>query len=230
MNKNYNRVTLCGTIADTPQFSHSNHGQDYYTFPLDVDRLSQQQDRLRIIAGSNLLARCDISPGETLTVSGQLRSFNNKSGHGSRLILSVFAHELTPGGIAPRNMIHLCGTICKPTVFRHTPMGREICDVILAVNRRYGRADYLPCIAWGAVAQRVGRMEVGQQLAAEGRLQSRVYRKLVNNAYQERTAYEVSIMRPCEPEEFYRSGIDFENSRDIMDTYYSKEGFYDDSV
>ena len=230
MNRNYNRVILCGTVADAPRFSHSNHGQNFYTFTLAVERLSHQQDVLRIIAGDRVLNECGIFPGDTVTVEGQLRSFNNKSGYGSRLVLSVFAHVLTPGGTAPRNEIRLCGTVCKPTVFRHTPMGREICDVILAVNRRYGRADYLPCIAWGAVAQRVSRMEVGEQLAAEGRLQSRVYRKLVNGACQERTAYEVSIMRPCEPEDFYRAGIDFAEDRGIIRLYHLKEGAYDDPV
>ena len=215
MDRSYNRVILCGTVITAPQFSHSNHGQDFFLFTLAVDRLSSRQDHLRILAGGALLDKYCPAAGDTVTISGQLRSFNNKSGHGSRLVLSVFAHQLTPGGIAPRNVIRLCGIICKEPVFRRTPMGREICDVILAVNRRYGWADYLPCIAWGIVAQQVGQMTVGDPLAAEGRLQSRTYRKLADGAYQERTAYEVSIMRPCDVREFYHPGIDFSPESDI---------------
>ena len=137
-----------------------------------------------------------------MTVIGQLRSFNNKSGQGSRLVISVFAHQLTPGGESPFNQIQLSGVLCKTPVPRRTPLGREICDIILAVNRRYGRADYLPCIAWGAVAAQTADMHTGQRLTVEGRVQSRIYTKNENGVLTERTAYEVSIMRPAEVEEF----------------------------
>ena len=230
MNRSYNRIALCGRVTEAPRFSHSNHGQQFYLFTLAVDRLSGQQDHLRVLVSDAILSRFCPAAGDTVTVTGQLRSFNNKTGTGSRLVLSVLAHGLIPGGTVPRNVIRLCGTICKEPVFRRTPMGREICDVILAVNRRYGRADYLPCIAWGIVAQRVGQMAVGEPLAAEGRLQSRTYRKLVNGSYEDRTAYEISIMRPCEPEEFVHPGIDFVRECDIIDPFYPKEGYCDDPV
>lgn len=202
MELNYNRVELCGTVLEAPVLSHVNHGCAFYRFPLSVLRLSGQPDKLQIIAPQSLLASLPVSPGDTVAVTGQLRSFNNKSGQGSRLVLSVFAQSMTPGGTAPLNRIQLSGILCKQPVLRRTPLGREICDMILAVNRRYGRADYLPCIAWGAVAQQVSLLHTGARLTAEGRVQSRVYSKTENGVTTDRTAYEVSIMRPADRTEF----------------------------
>ena len=184
MELNYNRVELCGTVLEAPVLSHVNHGCAFYRFPLSVLRLSGQPDKLQIIAPQSLLASLPVSPGDTVAVTGQLRSFNNKS------------------GTAPLNRIQLSGILCKQPVLRRTPLGREICDMILAVNRRYGRADYLPCIAWGAVAQQAACLRTGQRFTAEGRVQSRIYTKNENGVLTDRTAYEVSIMRPAEVEEF----------------------------
>ena len=117
-------------------------------------------------------------------------------------MISVFVRELTPGGAAPFNQIQLSGILCKTPTLRRTPLGREICDLILAVNRRYGRADYLPCIAWGAVAQQTALLHTGQRLTVEGRVQSRIYSKTEDGVTSDRTAYEVSVMRPAEREEF----------------------------
>ena len=128
-------------------------------------------------------------------VEGQLRSFNNKSGQGSKLVISVLARTLIQTLEEDRNTVLLAGALCKPPVVRRTPLGRCICDVMLAVNRRYGRADYLPCIAWGQVAMRVGEMAVGDPLALEGRLQSREYTKVLADCSEVRTAFEVSIMQ-----------------------------------
>ena len=202
MELNYNRVELCGTVLEAPVLSHVNHGCAFYRFPLSVLRLSGQPDKLQIIAPQSLLASLPVSPGDTVAVTGQLRSFNNKSGQGSRLVLSVFAQSMTPGGTAPLNRIQLSGILCKQPVLRRTPLGREICDMILAVNRRYGRADYLPCIAWGAVAQQTALLHTGQRLTVEGRVQSRIYSKTEDGVTSDRTAYEVSVMRPAEREEF----------------------------
>ena len=182
--------------------SHVNHGCAFFLFPLSVLRLSGQPDKLQVIAPQPLLDALPVSPGDTVTVAGQLRSFNNNSGQGSRLVISVFAQTLTAGGAGPLNRIQLSGILCKQPVLRRTPLGREICDMILAVNRRYGRADYLPCIAWGAVAQQAACLHTGQRFTAEGRVQSRVYTKNENGVLTDRTAYEVSIMRPAEVEEF----------------------------
>lgn len=177
MELNYNRVELCGTVLEAPVLSHVNHGCAFCRFPLSVLRLSGQPDKLQVIAPQPLLDALPVSPGDTVTVTGQLRSFNNKSGQGSRLVISVFAQTLTAGGAGPLNRIQLSGILCKQPVLRRTPLGREICDMILAVNRRYGRADYLPCIAWGAVAQQAACLHTGQRFTAEGRVQSRSIRK-----------------------------------------------------
>ncbi|MBE6990854.1 MAG: single-stranded DNA-binding protein [Ruminococcaceae bacterium] len=202
MEQNFNRVVLCGVVTGEPYLSHINHGESFYKFPLSVPRLSGQSDELTVVAPWVLLERAPCAAGERLRVLGQLRSFNNKSGQGRRLVISVFARELGPGGLEPENCIQLSGVICKAPVLRRTPLGRDICDIILAVNRRYGRADYLPCIAWGAVAQQTAAMGVGRRLTLEGRVQSRTYTKVLPSGAEERVAYEVSIMRPAEIEEF----------------------------
>ena len=197
---NINRVTLCGDVCSAPALSHVNHGESFYRLTLCVSRLSGQNDQLPVIASARLIQSVQV--GDTVCVNGQLRSFNNKSGVGSRLILSVFAYQLYPLAAPPQNRIQLSGVICKAPVVRRTPLGRSICDVVLAINRRYGRADYLPCIAWGIVAQQVGQMPVGQRLTAEGRIQSRVYSKTVGARTEQRTAYEVSIMHPSAAADF----------------------------
>ena len=202
MEHNANQITLRGNLSAPPTFSHENHGKQFYRFFLEVPRLSRVADKLPVIVPKALLDAVPVAAGDTVTVIGQLRSFNNKSGQGSRLVISVFARQLTPGGASPFNQIQLSGVLCKTPVPRRTPLGREICDIILAVNRRCGRADYLPCIAWGAVATQTADMHTGQRLTVEGRVQSRVYTKNENGVLTERTAYEVSIMRPAEIEEF----------------------------
>jgi len=196
METTQNFVQLRGTAAGEPSPSHENHGQRFYRFPFAVRRLSGQTDTLWVIATGEQLRRLTAQPltGQRLAVDGQLRSFNNKSGTGSRLVISVFAQMLTPAQGDDLNTIQLRGVICKPPVLRRTPLGRCISDMMLAVNRRYGRADYLPCIAWGQVAMITGHMQVGDPLALEGRVQSRVYTKVVEGCAEERTAFEVSIM------------------------------------
>lgn len=202
MELNYNRVELRGTAEDVPVLSHVNHGCAFYRFTLSVLRLSGQADKLPVIVPKPLLLMTPVQPGDTVYITGQLRSFNNKSGQGSRLVISVFVQTLVPDSGEPLNRIQLSGVLCKQPTLRRTPLGREICDMILAVNRRYGRADYLPCIAWGAVAQQAALLHTGARLTAEGRVQSRVYAKTEGGVTTDRTAYEVSIMRPAEREEF----------------------------
>lgn len=202
MDNNFNRVQLCGTVDSIPVLSHTNHALSFCKFTLAVERLSGHMDKLNVIVSAPLLESVPLSVGDTVTIRGQLRSFNNKSGQGSRLVISVFALALEKGGGTPLNLIQLSGVLCKPPVLRRTPLGREICDIVLAVNRRYGRADYLPCIAWGAVAQMYAAMTTGDRLTAEGRIQSRTYTKVEGGSASERTAYEVSIMRPASLEEF----------------------------
>ena len=195
MDETRNDLLLRGTAAAEPAFSHENHGQRFYRFPLSVRRLSGQADILQVIATGEQLSHLLPLTGRRLEIQGQLRSFNNKSGQGSRLVISAFTRLLVETEGEDVNIIELKGAICKPPVLRRTPLGRCICDMMLAVNRRYGRADYLPCIAWGQVAMVTGQLPVGSTLALEGRVQSRVYTKVVDGVPQERTAYEVSIMR-----------------------------------
>ena len=201
MEKSQNYVELWGTAGAAPSFSHENHGESFYRFPLRVERLSGQSDLPLILAPSTLLEGTDIAEGTPLRVTGQLRSFNNRSGQGRRLIISVFAQTLERGSGVPCNRIQLGGSLCKPPNYRRTPLGREICDLILAVNRRYGRADYLPCIAWGSLAAECGLLSVGDRLRLSGRLQSRRYYKTVDGEEVARTAYEVSVMNLLDEEE-----------------------------
>ena len=189
-----NQGLLRGKAAGGPRPSHLNHGTAYFSFPLEVERLSGATDTLNVILSQQTLEACPIIPGETYEAIGEVRSFNNHSGVGGRLIITFFAKSLIPTDGPHVNHLELNGALCKVPVLRRTPLGREICDLLLAVNRRYGRADYLPCIAWGALARVCGDKEVGDPLCLTGRLQSRVYRKLVNGVEEERVAYEVSIL------------------------------------
>lgn len=195
MQEGMNSIELCGVVAAEPAFSHENHGQSFYRFPLEVERLSGQADRIEILALSATLSAAAICQGARIRVLGQLRSYNNRSDSGRRLIISVLANVITPWEGEARNTVLLSGALCKPPILRRTPLGRSICDVMLAVNRRYGRSDYLPCIAWGQLAMQLGALEVGAAVALEGRMQSRSYTKVIDGQTEERVAYEISIMR-----------------------------------
>ena len=191
-----NEAELEGLVLTAPALSHENHGTAFYRFLLEVPRLSGQADRLPILISAAQLPL--VTVGQRLRVTGQLRSFNNRSGQGSRLVLSVYARTVqSPTGEAS-NRIRLSGALCKPPVLRRTPLGRSICDLMLAVPRRYGRADYLPVIAWGQLAGDLSRRAVGDPITLEGRIQSRQYTKVTDNGTEERTAYEVSIMHLAE--------------------------------
>ena len=191
---NENRALLCGTVAGEPVLSHENHGVSYDVFPLSVPRLSGAEDRLNVVAARPLLTDCPLAPGDRVEVQGEVRSFNNRTGPGSRLVITLFARSLSPTRAEPANCLELSGVLCKSPILRRTPLGREICDLMLAVNRKYGRADYLPCIAWGTLAQRCGGLHGGDGVKLEGRLQSRSYQKVVDGVTQDRTAFEVSVM------------------------------------
>ena len=191
---NENRALLCGTVAGEPVLSHENHGVSYDVFPLSVPRLSGAEDRLNVVAARPLLTDCPLAPGDRVEVQGEVRSFNNRTGPGSRLVITLFARSLSPTRAEPANCLELSGVLCKSPILRRTPLGREICDLMLAVPRKYGRADYLPCIAWGTLAQRCGGLHVGDGVKLEGRLQSRSYQKVVDGVTQDRTAFEVSVM------------------------------------
>lgn len=189
-----NHITLTGALASAPEYSHSNHGRRFYSFYLEVSRLSGAIDRLQILAPEELLASTCVSEGDALTVEGQIRSFNNRAPKGRKLIISVLAEAIAVTDGPHANQVLLRGVICKEPIFRRTPLGREICDVMLAVNRPYHRADYLPCILWGRCAQEVSDYPVGTVLSITGRLQSREYLKVIDGVAEQRTAYEISAV------------------------------------
>ena len=187
-----NRAELCGIATELPRYSHESRGIRFYTFPLETHRLSGTADTLNIILRESLLPPDDLLLAGPIRVTGELRSFNNKSGVGNRLVLTVFARELWPDAGGDENHITLTGTVCKAPTLRVTPMGREICDIILAVSRRYRRSDYIPVIAWGQQARDIADVPVGTQLSVRGRLQSRAYTKVIDGESFQRQAFEVS--------------------------------------
>lgn len=188
---NYTR--LCGVMAAAPVYSHSSRAKAFYTFPLEIMRLSGNSDSVNIIVREQQLQELELGDGDKLCVEGQLRTFNNRNGEGARLVISVFARELFFCGEEDMNLVRLKGTLCKEPNLRTTPMGRDICDLMLAVNRHYGRSDYLPCICWGLNAKSASAWSVGRQLHLEGRIQSRRYIKLTESGPVEKTAFEVSV-------------------------------------
>lgn len=187
-----NTITLRGNLQELPQFSHENHGRQFYRFILEVPRLSGAVDELPVIAEKEILDTIDPSAGSMLTVTGQVRSHNLRSDGRRHLLIFVFAATITAEDGDAVNDVVIDGILCKEPVYRRTPLGREICDIMLAVPRAFRRADYLPCILWGRTAQEIARGYTGNRVHIEGRLQSRTYTKLTENGPQERIAYEIS--------------------------------------
>jgi len=192
-----NIVNLCGVSRGEAQFSHQTRNEKFYSFVLSVPRRSGIDDHLNIIVPEPALAGLDTSEGAQLHITGQLRSYNNKSGQGSKLIISVYAVSIENTEDPPENDVTLTGMICRVPVLRKTPLGREICDFTLAVGRRYGRVDYLPCIAWGSVARMCVGIESGAAVACQGRIQSRTYIKRFETQNVEKTAFEISCATVC---------------------------------
>ena len=190
-----NHIRLCGTMETAPAFSHENHGRRFYSFLLGVERLSGTLDRLRVLADWSLLNEADCAWGERILVTGQVRSYNQITDTGRHLIISVYAETLELSDEAPDDQVTLTGTLCRDPVYRRTPLGREICDGMLAVNRSYRRTDYLPCIFWGRTARKIAALSTGARITLTGRLQSREYNKLLESGETERrTAYEISAV------------------------------------
>ncbi|MFI3313560.1 MAG: single-stranded DNA-binding protein, partial [Eubacteriales bacterium] len=194
MENTANIIHLRGNLAELPTFSHENHGRTFYTFPLEVPRLSGASDILPVIAPWDTLGHMDVFGGQRLEITGQVRSFNSRSETGRKLIISVYGETVTTTDLEPTNQVQLTGVVCKAPIYRRTPLGREICDVMLAVNRPYRRTDYLPCILWGKTAHAMADLDVGATILLEGRLQSRNYIKVIDGESIQRTAYEVSAM------------------------------------
>ena len=194
-----NEVELEGQVLTAPEFSHENHDTRFYRFSLQIPRLSGQWDILPVLITEPLTRQ--VIPGQSLRLTGQLRSFNNRSQQGRRLVLSIHVQTLLPCQGEHCNRIRLSGRVCKPPILRRTPLGRSICDLMLAVPRRYGRTDYLPVIVWGRLAMDAAALAVSAPVELEGRIQSREYTKVTDEGASRRTAYEVSVMRFLDEDE-----------------------------
>jgi hypothetical protein len=195
-----NQVMLRGQLLALPQFSHENHNKRFYRFTLEVPRLSGAVDLLPVVTEETILNALDLSAGEMLTVRGQIRSHNQRTDGVRHLLIFVFAQSIICEDGDPLNNVILEGPLCREPVYRRTPLGREICDVMLAVPRGYKRADYLPCILWGRTAVEASNCQIRDVVRICGRLQSRIYTKLTENGPQERTAYEISALSAEFPE------------------------------
>lgn len=189
-----NFITLRGCLQELPKFSHENHGRRFFRFMLEVPRLSGAVDVLPVIAEETLVNSIDPCGGEMLTVTGQIRSHNCRSENGRHLMIFVFASSIYAEDGDPINDVLLEGPLCREPTYRRTPLGREICDIMLAVPRAFRRADYLPCILWGRTAQEISACHTRDRIRITGRLQSRIYTKLTENGPHERTAYEISAL------------------------------------
>ncbi len=196
MENENNVLCLCGVIEDAPALDHEVFGEQFFRMNLRVPRLSGAQDLLPVTVSERLM-NSQVAPGVRLCISGQLRSYNKVVGGAGRLLLTAFAQRLlAPEEAENPNLIQLTGAICKPPAFRTTPFGREIADLMLAVNRAFGKSDYIPCIAWGRTARYAATLQVGDKLRVQGRFQSREYQKqMPDGTVMNRTAYEVSLSR-----------------------------------
>ena len=200
-----NYLVLIGNIISDKTFSHEIYGESFYLFNLEVARLSGNEDIIPITISERLIANFDLSIGKKVVVEGQFRSYNSYEGEKNRLLLTVFAKDImeykeeekeeqTEQKDKVSNEVMLTGYICKKPIYRQTPFGREIADILLAVNRAYNKSDYIPCIAWGRNARFCENMEVGTEVKIIGRVQSRTYeKKYEDGKIEQRIAYEVSI-------------------------------------
>lgn len=190
-----NTALITGEICSPPVMSHSFKGENFYNMTVKVKRLSDVYDYITVTVQENMVP--GLEEGKAVTVSGQYRSYNNYSGVGNKLILTLFANEITDETETENpNTIYLNGFICKQPIYRTTPFGREITDIIVAVNRNFGKSDYIPCIAWGRNAKYAAGLNVGDNIEVWGRIQSRNYKKkITEEEVVEKTAYEVSVTR-----------------------------------
>ena len=195
-----NEVEILGKIHEALTFSHEVYGEGFYTFMLEAPRLSDVSDYIPITVSERLLKDITLQEEDEIAIVGQFRSYNNYNCEGNKLILKVFAQDIQfiqkDQKIKNPNTIFLDGFICKLPIYRTTPFGREICDILLAVNRAYNKSDYIPCIAWGRNARYCSTLSVGQNIKVWGRIQSRDYQKKINDQESiKRVAYEVSISK-----------------------------------
>ena len=195
-----NQVSIAGEVVSEFVYSHDVFGEGFYVLEISVSRLSESNDIIPVMVSERLINVKNSYIGKFVQINGQFRSYNRHEENKNRLVLSVFAREITvqeeETEIAKPNYIFLDGYVCKQPVYRKTPLGREIADVLLAVNRPYGKSDYIPCICWGRNARFADSFEVGGRVQVWGRIQSREYqKKLSETEYEKRVAYEVSVSK-----------------------------------
>ena len=199
---NNNEATAIGKAITEPIFSHNHFDENFYNLEIEVPRLSENSDTINVIISEKLYDIDSIEIGDIYEIHGQFRSYNNYSGNGNKLVLVLFAKEIALReksvfleDLQP-NYIHLNGYICKEPVYRTTPFGREITDLLVAVNRSYGKSDYIPCIAWGRNAKYSSKLKVGDNVDIRGRMQSREYqKKLEDGETVTKKAFEVSVSK-----------------------------------
>ncbi len=195
-----NMVTISGKVVSSIEFSHEVYGEGFYYFMLDVPRLSESCDKIPVTISERLASKDKLEIGTVIEVEGQFRSYNSYNNEGNRLLLTVFARDISfledEKKIKNPNQIYLNGFICKRPIYRTTPFGREITDLLLAVNRPYNKSDYIPCIAWGRNARFSESLTIGDNIKVWGRIQSRTYqKKLESGDVLTKVAYEVSISK-----------------------------------
>jgi len=194
-----NNVQIGGEIIKIPEFSHEVFDEKFYKFEIRTKRLSEYDDILPVIISERLVDIKEIQIGKILLIKGQFRSYNLQTEEKSRLVLSIFAKEIkftNDKNYLTLNEANLVGYICKEPVYRKTPLGREITDVLIAVNRTYKKSDYIPCILWGRNAKYCETLKVGDLVRLSGRIQSRNYeKKLTNGEIVNKTAYEISVSK-----------------------------------
>lgn len=193
-----NKVKLTGMIVSEPEFSYEVYGEQFFNLFLEVKRISGVADIVPLTISERLFNLEDKCTGTVVRVSGQFRSFNKHEENKNRLVLSVFIREIerVVNDYDEENEIEIDGFVCKDPVYRKTPLGREIADILFAVNRSYGKSDYIPCIVWGRNAVYASGLPVGTHLKITGRIQSRKYiKRYLDGAEEERTAYEVSVSK-----------------------------------
>ena len=205
-----NSVFLSGEVTEPPVYSHSSFGEEFFLFQLGIVRRSGRQDEIRVLISRRLLDIAGLSAerGSFVTVQGQIRTYNQRDADKMHLRVFVFCHRIGGCGRSEcgDNSVTLEGFVCRQPVHRISPLGREICDVMLAVNRRYGKSDYIPCIIWGRSAAFAASLPPGSRIRVNGRFQSRDYRKqTAGGAYEMRTAYEISVSSIETPEEKERN-------------------------
>ena len=195
-----NEVNVVGKVIGEMKFSHKVYGEGFYTFDIEVPRLSDSADKLPVTISERLLPEVGDILGETVEILGQFRSYNQYDDGRNRLILTIFALELTIlediDINKSKNNIYLNGFVCKDPIYRTTPFGREITDLLIAVNRSYHKSDYIPCISWGRNARYAQHLKTGDNIMLWGRIQSRTYqKKLENGEILTRVAYEMSVSK-----------------------------------